>query len=131
MHSKTMARYPRFTKALDHGELPSGVKEAERLMQADSKLKESFENKMAEGLLSNNRFLEALKQQQPEASMQMALDTKEHIKMMVSLKMMYRELEEKQGQLSSFWQAHKAHMEQLIHTCQLRERIEEVWHTFA
>ena len=127
MHSKTIARYPKFTRALDHSELPSSVKEAERLMQADSKLKDSFENKMAEALLSNHRVLEALKQQQPGATMQMALDTKEHIKMMVSLKLMDQELKEKQDQLSNSWLAHKAHMEHLIHMCNLNERTEEVY----
>ena len=127
MHSKTTARYPKFTKALDHSKLPSNVKEAEQLMQADLKLKESFENKMVEALQSNDRFLEVLKQQQPGATMEMALDTKEHIKMMVSLKLMHQELKEKQDQLNSFWLAHKTRMEHLIHMCNLNERTEEVY----
>ena len=127
MHSKTIARYPRFTKTLNHNELPSSIKEAEQLMQADLKLKESFDSKIAEALLSNERFLEALKQQQPGATLQMALDTKEHIKMMVSLKVMHEELKEKQEKLDSFWLVHKAHMEHVIHMCHLNERAEEVY----
>ena len=126
MHGKTIARHPRFTLALDHGELPSRVGEAEKLMQADLKLKERFESKIAETLLSNNRFLEGLKQQQPGATMQMALDTKEHIKMMVTLKVMSEELKKKQDHLSSFWLAHKARMEHLIQMCHLNEKTEEV-----
>ena len=96
-------------------------------MQADSKLKESFDNKISEALLSNERFLETLKQQQPGATMQMALDTQEHIKMMVTLKMMHQELKEKQEGLDSFWLAHKARMEHVINMCQLNERVEEVY----
>ena len=127
MHSKTVAHYPKFTEALDHSELPNGVKEAEQLMQADLKLKETFGGKMAEAALSADRFLETLKQQQPGATMQMALDTKEHIKMMVSLKLIQQELKEKQEKLSSFWLVHKAHMEHVIHMCSYNERAEEVY----
>ncbi len=126
MHRKTIARYPKFAEALDRSKLPSRVKEAERLMQADLKLKESFESKMAEALLSNDRVLEALKQQQPEAGMQMALDTKEHIKRMVTLKLMHQELKKKQDELNNFWLAHKACMGQLMHICHLNEKIEKV-----
>lgn len=126
MHDKTIARYPKFAETLDHGKLPSRVKEAEQLMQADLKLKERFESKMAEALLSSHKFLEALKQQQPEARMQIDLDTKDHIKMMASLKGMHQDLKEKQDQLNTFWLAHKACMGQLMHMCHLNEKIEEV-----
>ena len=127
MHDKTIARYPKFAEALDHNKLPSRVKEAEQLMQADLKLKESFESKLAAALLSSQKFLEALRKQQPEASMQIGLDTKEHIKMMASLKGLHQDLKDKQDQLNAFWIAHKAHMGQLMHMCHLYEKVEEVF----
>ena len=95
-------------------------------MQADLKLKDRFESKIAEVLLSVDRVLDVLKQQQPEVTLQMALDTKEHIRMMVSLKLMQQELKEKQEWLSSYWLVHKARLEHVTHVCQLIEKMKEV-----
>ena len=127
MHGDTVNLYPKFTDALDHCELPKSIRDAENLMKADTELKEAFANKMTETMFSVDEFLETLQHQQAGTSVGMALETKEHIKLMSSLKLMSQDLREMQKQLVSFWTVHKAHMDHLTQICHLNERAEKVY----
>ena len=126
MYCDTKKLYPKFTEAIDHSEPPSSVRDAEQLIIADTELKEAFANKMVQSLLSVDEFLETLKRQQAGSTMEMALDTKEPIKLMSSLKLISQDLREVQNQLVNFWQVHKACMDHLIQVCHLLEDAEKV-----
>lgn len=128
MYSDTKKLNPKATDGFDHCELPSSVGDAERLVKTDTELKDTFSSKMAETLLSINEFLESLKCQEVDSSVDMAssLDTKEPIKLMLSLKLIAQDLKEMQKRLINFWQIHKAGLNHMTHTCHFSERAERV-----
>jgi hypothetical protein len=126
IHSDAMAQFLKLTAALDLVEVPSSVKDAEHLMTEDLKLKEALDNKMAEAELSTDRFLEALKHQQPLDTLEMSPDTKEQITMMSSLNGMLQELKVEQGKFDSFWMIHKVRMDHMMRTCHFNRSAEKV-----
>lgn len=126
MYSETIVQFPKLTEALDLCQVPSCVKDAEHLLQEDCKLKETLANRLSEVVLVNDGFLETMKHQQSGATMEVALNTKEHIKMMSSLKAMLQELRAKQRQLDSFWLNHKACLDHMIRVCHFDDSAEKV-----
>lgn len=95
-------------------------------MKADTELKDAFSSKMAETLLSIDEFLESLQHQEVESSVDMALDIKEPVKLMSSLKLILQDLKEMQKRLVNFWQVHKAGLNHMTNACQFSEKAEEV-----
>ena len=126
MYSDTKKLNPKATEALDHCELPSSIKDAEVLVKADTELKDAFSSKMAETLLSVDEVLESLKCQEVDSSVDMALDIKEPIKLMSSLKLISQDLKEMQKRLINFWQVHKAGLNHMTHACQFSGKAEKV-----
>ena len=127
IHSEAMAQFAKLTEALNLCEVPSCVKDAEHLMQEDLKLKETLANKMAEAELSSDRFLDALKHQQPVESIEMSPDTKELLTMMASLGGMLQELKAEQGKFDSFWVIHKARVDHMMRMCHFNRSAEKVY----
>ena len=128
VYNETLAEYPDFTQALQGHELSSGmsVEDAEGWMKDDCDLKRTLSGRLMEAAVSVDNFLENLKSQQPGGAVEMAHDTKELVNLMLSLKLMSKEIGEKQKELSSLWPAHQAKMEHMIRMCQFNERAEKV-----
>ena len=130
MYSDTKKLNPKATEALDHCELPSSVRDAELLVKADTEVKDAFSRKMADALLSIDEFFKSLKCQEDDSSVDIALDTKEPIKLMTSLKLISQDLKEMQKRLVNFWQVHKAGLDHMTQTCHFSERAERVGQIF-
>ena len=81
---------------------------------------------MAEAELSTDRFLETLKHQHPQESMEMSPDTKEVITMMASLGAMLQELKAEQRKFDSFWKVHKARVDHMMRMCHFNRGVEKV-----
>lgn len=126
MRNELVTQYPNLTKSLDHCELPSNTGDVEHLVRADTELKEAFTNKMTETLLSVDGFLESLQCQQAETGMGMALDTKEHVELISSLRVMSQDLKSMETQLESLWLNHKACLDHMTCICYFNERTERV-----
>ena len=121
-----MAEFAKLTQALDLCEVPSSVKDAEHLLQEDLKLKEKLANKMGEAELCTDGFLETLKHQQPEESLELSADSKEVITLMASLRGMMHELKAEQMKFDSFWATHKARVDHMMRMCHFNRSAEKV-----
>ena len=78
--------------AIDLYDVPKDVKDAEKLMQEDMKLKERVVNKITVVEVAADKFMNELKQQKPEDSFELSPATKDFITMMSQLNGMLEEL---------------------------------------
>ena len=68
--------------ALDLYDIPKDVKDAEKLMQEDLKLKERIVNQIALAEVAADNFMNELRQQKPEDSFEISPATKDYITML-------------------------------------------------
>lgn len=124
-----MALYPAFRETLDQRELSGrtvNVVEAEAWVKADCETKKDISGQLMDAGLSVDKFLENLKSQQPRGTAEIALDSKELVNLMSSLKMMSKEILDRQEELSGFWPGHKAEMDHMIRMCYFNDKVEKV-----
>ena len=127
MHRNLIPRHPKLIKCLlECYELPKSTKDAERLRKVHTRQNESLTKRTKETILSVNKLVDSLESQEPSASAVKALDSKELIKLMLSLKLISQELEAKQTELSRVWQIHEAHMKYMTSVCHFNEKAEKV-----
>ena len=81
---------------------------------------------MAEAELSADGFLETLKRQYPDESMELSPDTKEVIMMLGSLNGMLTELKAELRKFDSFWVIHKARVDHMMRKCHFNRSAEKV-----
>ena len=112
--------------AFDLYDVPKDVKDAEKLMQEDMKLKERVVNKITVVEVAADKFMNELKQQKPEDSFELSPATKDFITMMSQLNGMLEELREKKEELDKVCVVHQARVDHMMRVCQFNESAEKV-----
>ena len=112
-----MAELPDLLTALDLYDVPKDVKDAEKLMQEDLKLKERIVNEITVAEMAADYFMTELKEQNPEDSLEMSPATKDYITMMSLLKGMLEELKEKEEEFDKLWALHRARVDHMMRMC--------------
>ena len=102
------------------------VKDAEKLMQEDMKLKERIVNEIAVVEVAADKFVNELKQQRPEDSFESSPPTKDYMTMMSQLSEMLRELKEKKEELDKVWALCQARVDHMMCVCNFNSSAEEV-----
>ena len=126
LHGTVVAELPNLITALDLCDLPKDVKDAEKLMQEDLKLKETIVGKIAEAEVAIDRFMDEMKQQRPEDSFEISPATKDHITMLSLLNGMLEELKEKQEEFDEFWALHRARVDHMMCMCHFSRSVAKV-----
>ena len=126
LYTRAKTRFPEVKDALDLVKVPTSVKEAEHIMQEDLKLKESLVNRLAEAELSIDHFLDVLRHQHDQGSLEISLGTKDYITMMSSLKGMLEDIRNSQTQFDEFWGIHKARVDHMMRMCHFNRSTEKV-----
>ena len=126
LHGTAVAELPNLITALDLCDLPKDVKDAEKLMQEDLKLKETIVGKIAEAEVAIDRFMDEMKQQRPEDSFEISPATKDHITMLSLLNGMLEELKEKQEEFDEFWALHRARVDHMMRMCHFSRSVAKV-----
>lgn len=126
LYHRAKTRFPEVRDALDLVKVPGNVKEAEHIMQEDLKLKESLVNRLAEAELSIEHFLDVLKQQHDQGSLEISLGTKDYITMMSSLKGMLEDIQHSQSQFDEFWGVHKGRVDHMMRMCHFTRSADKV-----
>ena len=112
--------------AFDRYDVPKDVKDAEKMMQEGMKLKERVVNVIAVVEVAADKFMNELKEQNPEDSSENSLATKDYVSMMSQLNGMLEELKEKKKELDKVWALHQARADHMIHVCQFNRSAEKV-----
>ena len=112
-----MEELPDLLTALDLYDVPKDVKDAEKLMQEDLKLKNRIVNQIALAEVAADNFLHELRQQKPEDSFEISPATRDYITMMSLLNGMLEELKEKEEELDKIWPLHRARMDHMVRMC--------------
>ena len=112
-----MAELPDLLTALDLYDIPKDVKDAEKLMQEDLKLKERIVNEIALAEVAADNFMNELRQQKPEDSFEISPATKDYITMVSLLNGILEELKEKEEQFDKVWALHRARVDHMMRMC--------------
>ena len=112
--------------AFDLYDVPKNVNDAEKLMQEDTKRKERIVNEIAVVEAATDKFMNELKQQEPEDSFKSSPATKDCITMMSQLNRMLEELKEKKEEIDKVWALHQAKVDHMMRVCQFNKSAEEV-----
>ena len=112
-----MAELPDLLTALDLYDIPKDVKDAEKLMQEDLKLKERIVNQIALAEVAADNFMHELRQQKPEDSFEISPATKDYITMLSLLNGMLEELKEKEEEFDKVWALHRARVDHMMRMC--------------
>jgi len=131
LYRRAKTRFPEVRDALDMVKVPTSVKEAEHIMTEDLKLKESLVNRLAEAELSIDHFLEVLKRQHDQGSLEISLGTKDYITMMASLSGMLEDIRNSQGLFDEFWGIHKARVDHMMRMCHFNRTADKVRSKFS
>ena len=121
-----MAELPDLLTALDLYDVPKDVKDAEKLMQEDLKLKERIVNEITVAKMTADYFMTELKEQNPEDSLEMSPATEDHITMMSLLNGMLEELKEKKEKFDKVWALHRARVDHTMHMCRFNRSAAKV-----
>ena len=121
-----MAELPDMLTAFDRYNVPKDVKDAEKMMQEGMKLKERVVNVIAVVEVAADKFMNELKEQNPEDSSESSLATKDYVSMMSQLNGMLEELKEKKEELDKVWALHQARGDHMIRVCQFDRSAEKV-----
>ena len=121
-----MAELPDMLTAFDLYDVPKDVKDTEKMMQEGMKLKERVVNVIAVVEVAADKFMNELKEQNPEDSSESSLATKDYVSMMSQLNGMLEELKEKKEELDKVWALHQARADHMIRVCQFNRSAEKV-----
>ena len=121
-----MAELPKLLTAIDLYDVPKDVKDAEKLVQEDTKLKERVVNEIAVVEAAADKFMNELKEQNPEDSSESSLAMKDSVSMMSKLNGMLEELKEKKEEIDKLWALHQAKVDHMMRVCQFNRSAEEV-----
>ena len=112
--------------SFDRYNVPKDVKDAEKMMQEGMKLKERVVNVIAVVEVAADKFMNELKEQNPEDSSESSLATKDYVSMMSQLNGMLEELKEKKEEIDKVWALHQAKVDHMMRVCQFNRSAEEV-----
>ena len=121
-----MKELPDLLTGFDLYDVPKDVKDAEKLMQEDMKLKERIVNEIAVVEVAADKFMNKLKQQRPEDSFDSSPPTKDYITMMSQLNEMLRELKEKKEEIDKVWALCQARVDHMTCVCHFNSSAEKV-----
>ena len=121
-----MKELPDLLTGFDLYDVPKDVKDAEKLMQEDMKLKERIVNEIAVVEVATDKFMNELKQQRPEDSFESSPPTKDYITMMSQLNKMLRELKEKKEEIDKVWALCQARVDHMTCVCHFNSSAEKV-----
>ena len=95
-------------------------------MTEDLKLKETLVNRLAEAELSIENFLDVLKCQTDQGTLEISLGTKDYITMMSTLNGMLEDVRNSQSQFDEFWCIHKARVDHMMRMCHFNRSVGKV-----
>ena len=121
-----MTELPDLLTGFDLYDVPKDVKDAEKLMQENVKLKERVVNEISVVEVAADKFVNELKQQKPEDSFESSPATKDYITMMSQLNEMLRELKEKKEEIDKVWTLCQARMDHMTRVCHFNSSAEKV-----
>ena len=121
-----MTELPDLLTGFDLDDVPKDVKDAEKLMQENVKLKERVVNEISVVEVAADKFMNELKQQRPEDSFESSPPTKDYITMMSQLNEMLRELKEKKEEIDKVWALCQARMDHMMQVCYFNSSAEKV-----
>ncbi|XP_064394255.1 guanine nucleotide exchange factor DBS-like isoform X2 [Halichondria panicea] len=128
LYQRAKTRFPDVRDALDLVKVPTCVKEAEHIMTEDLKLKEGLVNRLAEAELSIDNFLDVLKHQVDQGSLEISLGTKDYITMMSALNGMLEDIRNTMSQFDKFWGVHKARVDHMMRMCHFNRSADKSKH---
>ena len=121
-----MAELPGLLTAFELYDVLKDIKDAEKLMQEDTKRKERIVNEITVVEATADKFLNELKQQKPEDSFESSLATKDYVTMMSQLNGMLEELKEKKEEVDKVWALHQARVDHMMRMCHFNRSAEKV-----
>ena len=121
-----MAELPDLLTAFDLYDIPKNVNDADKLMQEDTKRKERIVNAIAVVEAATDKFMNELKQQEPEDSFKSSPATKDCITMMSQLNRMLEELKEKNEEFDKVWALHQARVDHTMRMFHFNKSAEKV-----
>ena len=122
-----MTELPDLLTGFDLYDVPKDVKDAEKLMQENVKLKERVVNEISVVEVAADKFMNELKQQRPEDSFESSPPTKDYISIMMSqLNELLRELKEKKEEIDKVWALCQARMDHMTRVCHFNSSAEKV-----
>ena len=121
-----MAELPGLLTAFDLYDVPKNVKDSEKLMQEDTKRKERIVNEIIVVEAATNKFMNKLKQQEPEDLFESSPAMKDCITMMSQLNGILEELKEKMEEFDKVWALHQARVDHTMRMFHFNKSAEKV-----
>ncbi|XP_019856098.1 PREDICTED: triple functional domain protein-like [Amphimedon queenslandica] len=130
LRGKILEKMPHVRDGLNDFEIPQSVKDAERLMTEQLKLKEFFVNMFAEIDVCIDQLTTYLVDQSQDTTLSgasaVAMLSSEHV--LAYLNRTNEEVHEEQAEFDKFWALHKARLDHMMRTCHYKRTVEKVKH---